>query len=333
MRYRMQLLIALSCSLVSLLFHPVIYAATPSNIFNRCTKIQEHTERLDCYDSLVKKTVKKSPTTDKVNQISEGSLFSDRFAIQAHRQSYFLPLSHHNSAKRYDPNIVFNSAKQGIEVDNLEVKFQFSFKLPIISGLFADKDSINFAYTQLSFWQLYNKKASKPFRENNYEPELIWQIDFDQQMADKLGGLPIDSFSVAFNHQSNGRSNNISLGWNRIVFNWEFSQDAWRVAFKPWIRIPGDEISNQHGKTDHYMGHFDLLAAYKWRQHTFSGKVRNNLNASNNKSYLEFNWAFPITHVNVKGFFQYSYGFGESLIDYDQKINRVSLGILLADWS
>jgi phospholipase A1 len=34
----------------------------------------------------------------------------------------------------------------------------------------------------------------------------------------------------------------------------------------------------------------------------------------------------------VKGFFQYYNGYGESLIDYNHRIQRFGIGIMLNDW-
>lgn len=294
-----------------------------SDPLNPCHHIQSQHNRLACYD--------KQALINSQESSDHPSLFGDDPMIQPYRASYILPLSHHNNSHSYDPNILFNTSKEGVEVDNLELKFQLSFRLPVFSDLLLEQDSISLAYTQTSFWQLYNQQASKPFRENNYEPELIWQLDFNP--ADKiLFNLPLEKFSVAFNHQSNGGSNHLSLGWNRIIFNWVFRQGDWRMAFKPWYRIPGDEISNKIKKTDFYMGHFDLLASYQWGRHTFSSKIRNNLKLSQNRGYLELNWAFPLPSLKLKGFLQYNYGYGETLTDYNQKISRASLGILLASW-
>lgn len=295
-----------------------------SDTLNPCLNIQSQHQRLACYD-------KQARINSAADTTDNHSLFGDEPMIQPYKASYILPLSYHNNNTSYEPGILFNTNREGVEVDNLELKFQLSFRLPFISDLLIKQDSVSLAYTQTSYWQLYNQKASKPFRENNYEPEIMWQLDLNP--ADKvLFNLPLEKFSVAFNHQSNGGSNHLSLGWNRIVFNWAFRQGPWQVAFQPWYRISGDEISNKIKKTDFYMGHFNLITRYKWGRHVFSSKLRNNLKFSQNRGYLELGWAFPLPSLNLKGFVQYNYGYGETLIDYNQKISRASLGILLADW-
>ena len=51
-----------------------------------------------------------------------------------------------------------------------EAKFQFSAKFDIWPN--RGPHAVYFAVTQRSLWDVY--QASQPFRENNYEPELLY---------------------------------------------------------------------------------------------------------------------------------------------------------------
>ena len=56
-----------------------------------------------------------------------------------------------------------------------EFKAQLSMMVPIIPRLFHNPNaSIDIAYTQLNYWQVYAK--SQYFRETNYEPEYSCKI-------------------------------------------------------------------------------------------------------------------------------------------------------------
>jgi phospholipase A1 len=81
---------------------------------------------------------------------------------------------------------------------NTEVKFQFSAKLKAIE--IKERFDLWIAYTQLSFFQLYNKSKSAPFRESNYEPEIMGVVHTDYD----LFGLKGRFINIGLVHQSNG---------------------------------------------------------------------------------------------------------------------------------
>jgi len=79
------------------------------------------------------------------------------------------------------------------------------------------------------------------------------------------------------------------------------------------------------------MGYGDVKFFYAYKDHTFKALIRNNLNFSDNKGYGEFNWSFPFTkRKNTFGYVQLSSGYGDSLIDYNKEVNRISFGISLS---
>ena len=62
---------------------------------------------------------------------------------------------------------------------------------------------------------------------------------------------------------------------------------------------------------------------------------RNNLDYHDNKGALELGWSFPIPFIETdeaRGYIQYFNGYGESLIDYNAAVERIGIGVILADW-
>src|SRR3546814_5402600 len=85
-------------------------------------------------------------------------------------------------------------------------------------------------YTQSSRWQVYNGETSRPFRETNYEPEILLVFRNNYQ----LGGWKGRMAAVGINHQSNGRADPLSRSWNRVMFNVGLDRENWAVMFRPW---------------------------------------------------------------------------------------------------
>ena len=82
-----------------------------------------------------------------------------------------------------------------------------------------------------------------------------------------------------------------------------------------------------------YMGHGEWRVAYRRRGHVVSFMSRNQLESGFDRGALELSWSFPIfDYPYLKGYVQYFNGYGESLIDYDNKVNRLGIGISLTDW-
>lgn len=255
----------------------------------------------------------------------------NRFAIIPHKPNYLLPVTFNHSPNEDS----LETSGDERQVDKVEAKFQVSFKTPFWEKPFGDNSSLFFAYTGQSYWQAYNKDVSSPFRETNHEPEIFaaWATDW------KLGGWQVPYFSLGVSHQSNGRSGLGSRSWNRIYTEFAFERDRWVLAFKPWWRIPEerkddplDPDGDDNPDIDDYMGYFELYSAYQWDQHNFGLLFRNNLR-SDNKGAFQFDWTFPLDDEGkLRGYVQYFNGYGESLIDYDRRVNRLGVGFVLTDW-
>jgi phospholipase A1/A2 len=220
------------------------------------------------------------------------------------------------------------TANEREDLNSVESKFQISMKTKALENIFGDNGDLWLGYTQVSHWQVYNSKESRPFHATNYEPEAMLMFRTNYNVLGLNGRL----LGVGFNHQSNGSSDPFSRSWNRVMFNLGFERDNFVLMVRPWIRIPEKNNDDDNPNITKYMGKGDVTAFYNWRNQQFSLMLRHNLKTgSDAHGAVQFDWAFPITG-NLKGHFQLFDGYGESLIDYNHRATYVGLGVSLVNW-
>jgi len=281
------------------------------------------------------------------NQLREGSFVADQkqagvvserlrqdkrnvlapFTLMAHKPNYILLAAYNSSG--YDPEVYREQYRESsIELDDTEAQFQISIKTPLAIDLF-DKFDIYAAYTNRSFWQVYNDDISSPFRETNHEPEIWAQFNPNWEFL----GFTNTANALGVVHQSNGQGGVLSRSWNRVFANVIVEKENLALSFKPWYRIPEDDKNDDNPDITDYLGHYELRGAYKWGEHVFSAMSRNNLESGFSKGAVELGWSFPLgSYPYMKGYVQYFSGYGESLIDYNQYTNRIGVGVALTDW-
>lgn len=291
----------------------------------RCRRKTEGTAEVDAD--------KKSEETGKMDDAVDRRLESDDrhllqpFTLMAHRPNYMLIASHNFTGVNSEPyQEQFDDPT--IELDDTEFKFQISIKFPLLVDLYKKRFDVYAAYTNRSFWQLYNDQSA-PFRETNHEPEIWLQKRNDW----KVFGFKNSVNQLGIVHQSNGRGGVLSRSWNRIYANFIFDRGNWVISLKPWFRINESSEDDDNPDITDYLGHGELRTAYKWHNNTFSLMLRNNLESGFEKGAVEVAWSFPLWKYRfLKGYLQYFSGYGESLIDYNNYSSSLGFGVLVTDW-
>lgn len=270
--------------------------------------------------------------------LQERQTQDNAYVMTPHRQNYIL-VGSYNDSPNQAPFLLQNTYPE-VErpVQHEEVKLQLSLKVPLNEDdILIEGDNLYFGFTLKSFWQLYNSELSAPFRETNYRPEFFYQAPLPWRFLDgEFFGI------VGFEHESNGRSQVLSRSWNRAYLGLGYTRDNWALYLQPWYRIPesekeddGDPSTLPPAEGDDnpdihkFYGYYEFFAVYKNSEsHQVSSKLRFNFNSG--KGAIELGYSFPLHH-RIKGFVQYFYGYGESLIDYDHLANRIGIGVLLTD--
>ena len=222
-----------------------------------------------------------------------------------------------------DPDYV---APPGVDYNNIEAKFQLSFKTKVLQGIFWGHGDLWVAYTQISHWQIYNNDLSRPFREVNYEPELILNVPVKFNFL----GFKTRMIGVAFNHQSNGKSEPFSRSWNRVILHAGLERKNWTIYVRPWFRMPAAKDDNPD--ISEYVGRGDVNVIYTKNGNIFSFIGSHNLNFNSKaRGNSSFSWSYPIKN-NLKGYLLVSHGYGETLIDYNNLQTTVGVGVSLIEW-
>lgn len=252
------------------------------------------------------------------------------FVITPHKVNYILPVTYSP-----DPNMepfTEDAAENDYTLDNVEAKFQISFKFPIWYNVFGDNGHLFFAYTNQSYWQVYNKDISSPFRETNHEPEVFMLFNNDW----KIGSVTNSFWGFGAVHQSNGKSGDLSRSWNRLYATMIFDAGPLAFSTRVWWRIPEDEKTdpNQPQGDDNpdieeYIGRAEVVGVYGIDKQRFTLTLKSNLKDIDRGS-AELTWSYPIAG-NLRFYTQYFNGYGESLIDYNYHNQRIGIGVSLND--
>ncbi len=250
---------------------------------------------------------------------------SSPWAILPYRPIYVLPVAYNNDINQ-EPLEAAGITSNNMQ--DVEIKFQISFMVPVWNDAFGGFGDLCFAYTQISVWQAYDREDSSPFRDTNYEPEFFLRKDTDYDFLG-LHGRMIQLGAV---HQSNGRGSDVySRSWNRLYANFFFERDRFACSLKPWYRIPENEEDDNNPDIDEYLGYGEFRAAYKFRTQEVAMMFRNNLETEENRSTIQLDYTFPLTK-RIKGYIQYFDGYGEVLLDYAHHDRRIGVGFLLNEW-
>lgn len=248
----------------------------------------------------------KSVFSNLYRTVDEFTLVNTQPRLSYHRPSYVLPGTY---SSRY-------------EKDETELIFQLSLKLQLF------KEPLYFGYTQRSYWEVYNSRDSRPFRETNYNPELFYR------WKPKYAACPGCGIDVGAEHESNGNEAPESRSWNRLYIATYHESEKTLLHLKAWYRIPedrkkdpGDADGDDNPDIGRYMGHAELrVQRLLFEDHLAALMLRGNTRTG--KGAVELNYSAPFGDYLFWNLYVFN-GYGESLIDYDRSVTRVGIGVML----
>jgi phospholipase A1/A2 len=312
-----------------------------------CAGLDSERQRLRCYDEIAKPGAEVPDRNSYlVRSWKLGAAEVPRLgAIEEYRPTYFLLWRKSN-----DPNTLpgtpaaGHTAAEPLALDASEAKFQLSFKTELARSTRVDVETANeygfhrfrlwAAYTQQSSWQWFNRSGSRPFRETDYEPELV--ATFDRH----VGGAGLKMVNFGLVHQSNGRDDPFSRSWNRVYVQggWEWPVYRLAVLARLWARL---DTSRHDDNPDivKYLGHGDLVARWESQENCAveaandrCHRVWATFRPNPGHGFLQIDWATAWRIGLARFHVQVTTGYGESLIDYNHAQTTYGFGFSVGDW-
>ncbi|VXC65670.1 phospholipase A [Massilia sp. 9I] len=242
------------------------------------------------------------------------------FVFRPHNPNYLI------AARTYRPNEApyepFRAADFTGKLSHAELQYQLGFKMKLVETAFESPVDVWFGYTQNSFWQAGNREASSPFRETNYQPEVmvVTPLNFG------VFGANLKYLNLGLNHQSNGQSSTLSRSWNRLYAEVGLERGRLSLTGRVWKRIKESAEDDNNPDITDYMGRAELAGTYRVDGHEFSALLRRNF--STRKGATQLGWAFPLAGP-LKGYLHWFSGYGQSLIDYNYFQRTIGAGVVV----
>lgn len=202
-----------------------------------------------------------------------------------------------------------------------EAEFQLSFLIPVYKQPFGFLGNLNAAYTHHSWWQVYNSKWSKPFRETNYTPELFYRKIVGSKKT-FLGLAPI-AYDIGYVHESNGQIQSLSRSWDRVFFRTLFTSSSVSCIVSLWGRLPENPNDDDNRDIVSFKGFGDLEVKKVLTNVTFEVKI-----PFARKPGVDLSVSFP-WEEHYRLFISGRTGYGHSMIEYDRDSSRLGIGITL----
>ena len=296
--------------------------------YAKCRDVEDDKARLACFDAVEQAVSGPQPSyLERHWKLGPGDRRISIDDVQPHQPTYLLvgKWTNHANTQPSSP-AADHSVPVPIPYNDDEASFQLSFKSELLSRHDFDRKFLGladvrlwFGYTQRSFWQVYTPRLSRPFRETNYEPEVIATFSTgNQEDGWKL-------LNLGLVHQSNGRSLPQSRSWNRVYAQagWEWGRLS--VLGRAWWRIPEDPEKNDNPDITDYLGYGDVLLRWQF-EHDKSMSLFLRQSFKTGRGFAQLDWTSRKLFGPARVYIQATSGYGESLIDYNFKQNTIGIG-------
>jgi phospholipase A1 len=216
------------------------------------------------------------------------------------------------------------------DYSSVEAKLQISLRAKVVEDLLLPGADLWAAYTQRSLWQLWDSVDSAPFRSTDYQPELIYVVPIPEKFGKLPLGWNLRMLQVGVAHQSNGQSDPLSRSWNRITTGVGFEHGDFSLLLRDNQRIHIQGNDDNPDLVD-YIGRSEVSMAWSPGTSTLGLSWRTSFKSLSRGS-LQLDWTYPVfadQPAGLRWYVQLFSGYGETLLDYNQRQTSLGLGLTL----
>ena len=341
-----------------------VHAADPPTLAH-CAAIGAAADRLTCYDQLAGRAqapavpaaqqplpspnspspaatvlaAKDAPPPDPASDKPPSTLFGkyweldpqDRrgiFNFVGYRPNYVLPL-HITSRINRDPQSPTQAVVALPDYRREEAKFQLSLRTKLAQDLPVVGGDLWAGFTQQVLWQIWNGKDSKPFRNSDFEPELMYVLSTRPSLRELPLGWQWRYTQFGLAHQSNGQSDPLSRSWNRVYAAAGFERGDWSLTARLTQRLNEDITTDNNPDLVTYRGRGEFQLGWVGGLQTASLLYRSTLTGLRYGA-LQLEWTYPVARDQPNGlrwYLQAFRGYGETLTDYNFRQTSFGAGV------
>lgn len=310
-----------------------------------CAPIEDSALRLACYDRFVGRAdkvvpaVPAAPTEPRTDAAGPGilarfwelddDLKRGTFKFMTYKPNFLLPLHFTERINRHPSSPTRESVLlQGYE--RTEAKMQLSIRTKVAQSVLLPGADVWFGYTQQSMWQFWNKSGSAPFRNTDYEPELIYMVPTPSSLQALPFGWRWRYGQLALVHQSNGQAKPLSRSWNRVDAGVGFEHGEVTLTARALKRLAENGSDDDNPDLTGYRGRGELQLNWSPGSATASLMYRSTFKQFG-RGATQLDLTYPVRRDEPQGlrwYVQVFSGFGETLTDYN--FRQTSLGVGLA---
>lgn len=245
-----------------------------------------------------------------------------------YRPNYILPL-HYTSRINRSPQSPTQATVPMPDYQRIEAKFQLSLRTKLFENALQSGADVWAGYTQQALWQVWNGKDSAPFRNTDYEPEVMLVMPTHAALRDLPLGWQWRYTQLALAHQSNGQSDPLSRSWNRVYLAAGFEQGPWSLTARFNQRLNEPLATDNNPDLATYRGRGEARLLWTTRGVTASLQVIGTPWRSGTGSW-QLEWTHAIEHAQPDGlrwYVQAFSGYGETLTDYNFRQSSIGVGV------